>query len=419
MMKILKIFILLCSVVSITQAQQLKRWTFCGVGTSAKIALSAKQNIIVASTFGQCPGCTVISDGKTTLRQGFQQPTIDTSKSGGTNPNDCLYKVAFSSTSKTDKCGTYFDFEYEGDNLAGMTFVWDFGPNGVPKNASTINPAKIGFSEVGPQLVKLTVTNKTCSKSQSIIVTPTAKTFVASATVKDILCKGSKNGAVTLAVTGGVPTYTYAWSNGSTTKDLTSTVAGKYTYKVTDGQGCISEADIEVKEPKDSLKIVAKIKDESCKDDKDGEINLTANGGVAPYIFSWNDAATTKDRENLEKGIYVVTVSDANKCVTSAALNVARYCDKKETDFPNTFTPNGDGINDFWEFPGIDEFPKNEVTILNRWGNPVWDKTGMKNGEWNGQNTKGQDLPAGPYYYVVKLNDRDKTVFAGAVTIIR
>jgi gliding motility-associated-like protein len=418
-MKIKYLYLLLLFPI-IVQAQTIKRWTFCSAGITGKVPITNTQNVIVANTFGQCPGCSVISDGQTTLRQGFQQPIqSDTTQTGGGNPQDCLYKVAFSNKSKTDNCGTYFDFEYEGDKLPGMTFLWDFGPDGSPSTSTDASPSKIGFASAGPQVIKLTVINKTCPKSQSTIVNAATKSFAAQAKTTDVLCYGQKTGSIVLTVTGGNTPITYQWSNNTTTKDLFNIVAGNYTYVVQDAKGCTAKNNITIKSPSDSLTLITKVKDESCKDDKDGEIKLNVAGGKAPYIFLWNDKAFTQDRENLTKGIYTVTVTDANSCKNGLAIDLKRFCEKKETDFPNSFSPNGDGVNDTWVFPGIDEFPKNETTIFNRWGGPVWEKTGMKNGDWYGQNRKDENLPSGPYYYLIKLNDRDNTIFSGAVTIVR
>ncbi len=195
--------------------------------------------------------------------------------------------------------------------------------------------------------------------------------------------------------------------------------AGSYFYTVTDTKACEFSSSVTIAEPKDSLKVLAKVKDETCKDTKDGEINLTIKGGTAPYSILWNDNGNIPLRGNLSIGTYSVVVNDENGCRVSKSFEVKRYCDKTGNDFPNTFSPNDDGINDGWEFPGIDDFPNNKVEIYNRWGALVFSVTGYKSGGWKGMNTNGQPLPAGPYYYVVHLNDRDKTVFSGAVTIIR
>jgi gliding motility-associated-like protein/uncharacterized repeat protein (TIGR01451 family) len=79
------------------------------------------------------------------------------------------------------------------------------------------------------------------------------------------------------------------------------------------------------------------------------------------------------------------------------------------------FTPNGDGQNDTYFIKGIDRYPSNKVTILNRWGNTVYEKVGYLN-EWDGYaNVKkigNVPLPVGTYYFLIQYgNNRHKTGF--------
>lgn len=74
-----------------------------------------------------------------------------------------------------------------------------------------------------------------------------------------------------------------------------------------------------------------------------------------------------------------------------------------EFNIVNTFTPNGDGQNDFWGIDGFDRFPNAQIVIMNRWGMIV----NQLNGSllpWNGTNHKGDALEAGVYYYIITLN---------------
>lgn len=82
---------------------------------------------------------------------------------------------------------------------------------------------------------------------------------------------------------------------------------------------------------------------------------------------------------------------------------------------PNTFTPNGDGVNDYFRIHGLEAFPENRLFVFNRWGNEVY-KANPYKGDWNGSN-----LGEGTYYYVFELrlhNGRWQT-FKGFVTVIR
>jgi gliding motility-associated-like protein len=85
-----------------------------------------------------------------------------------------------------------------------------------------------------------------------------------------------------------------------------------------------------------------------------------------------------------------------------------------EVIIPNVFTPNGDGFNDFFEIKNIQFFGGNQVLIMNRWGRKVFEAA-----DYNNDNIKwdGGDAPAGVYFYVVDVPDRDPQ--KGTVTLIR
>jgi gliding motility-associated-like protein len=88
--------------------------------------------------------------------------------------------------------------------------------------------------------------------------------------------------------------------------------------------------------------------------------------------------------------------------------------DINNLEFPELFTPNGDGDNDYYIIGGIDKYPNNRFIVYNRWGNKVYDKIGYLN-EWDGwANVKfvlgSKELPVGVYYYILRYNNvREKT----------
>lgn len=86
---------------------------------------------------------------------------------------------------------------------------------------------------------------------------------------------------------------------------------------------------------------------------------------------------------------------------------------------PNTFTPNGDGINDTWEIPGIADYPGTEVIIFDRWGQKVFTSNGYRE-PWDGTND-GRNLPVGTYYYHIQLNQLEgkSPPYTGFVSIVR
>ncbi|MEL6989251.1 MAG: gliding motility-associated C-terminal domain-containing protein, partial [Bacteroidota bacterium] len=72
-------------------------------------------------------------------------------------------------------------------------------------------------------------------------------------------------------------------------------------------------------------------------------------------------------------------------------------------DVPNAFSPNGDGKNDFWVIPGIEDFEFRRATVVNRWGDIVF-QSNEYNNDWGGT-YKGNPLPEGTYYWILELQD--------------
>lgn len=83
---------------------------------------------------------------------------------------------------------------------------------------------------------------------------------------------------------------------------------------------------------------------------------------------------------------------------------------------PNTFTPNGDGINDVWLIPGIEDFPQAKVQIFDRWGQRVHQSVGYR------EPFDGAGLPTATYYWhidISNLSGGGSSPYSGFVTIIR
>ncbi|MCF8433934.1 MAG: gliding motility-associated C-terminal domain-containing protein, partial [Crocinitomicaceae bacterium] len=138
---------------------------------------------------------------------------------------------------------------------------------------------------------------------------------------------------------------------------------------------------------------------------------LVASQTVAPSN-SWNNLDC--DNDGLTNGEEIIGGSDP--------LNI---CSPKpcEIDVPQAFTPDGDGINDFFEIVGIESIPDNVITIFNRWGNIVF-TTEKYNNNWAGTTNVdlkvgGEDLPTGTYFYVLETGTEEYGVIKGYVYIQR
>jgi gliding motility-associated-like protein len=93
------------------------------------------------------------------------------------------------------------------------------------------------------------------------------------------------------------------------------------------------------------------------------------------------------------------------------------YCDEDESVsedlfVPNAFSPNGDGLNDYFVIQGIEQYPDNELYIYNRWGELVYYKSKYDNsftGESNTQTLFGKTLTEGTYFYVFRTGKENKS----------
>lgn len=152
-----------------------------------------------------------------------------------------------------------------------------------------------------------------------------------------------------------------------------------------------------------------------------GEVlTLIASEGFQYYL--WN----TGDTDNLihisDAGIYVLEVKDEN-CVykDTTIVSYSENCETSEFEIPifipEGFSPNGDGKNDVFDIVGLDEYLDNEIIIINRWGNKVFEASPYKS-NWDGTNMykNNAPLPASTYYFILKITDNgNEKVFKGSV----
>lgn len=134
---------------------------------------------------------------------------------------------------------------------------------------------------------------------------------------------GAKNGKALILPSGGTAPYTYAWSDGLTTKDRNNLAPGYYTVTVTDVKGCSSENAVYIYPYSCDLVVNhALINNVACNGNQSGSIELDVSGGEAPYTFKWSDGSTEKDLLAIKAGQYKVTITDAAGCSTGGFFKV-------------------------------------------------------------------------------------------------
>jgi hypothetical protein len=185
----------------------------------------------------------------------------------------------------------------------GYTYNWGGGI--TTQNRSNI-PA-------GSYTVTVTDANA-CTTTATATITQPSSAISATATPTNVKCYGASTGSISLTVSGGTPSYTYNWSNGASTQNISSIPSGSYTVTVTDANGCLKTASATVTQPSAALSLSATMVNVSCNGGSNASIDLSVSGGTSPYTYLWSNSATTQDISSLSAGTYSVTVTDANLC---------------------------------------------------------------------------------------------------------
>lgn len=215
---------------------------------------------------------------------------------------------------------------------APYTYSWSNGGSGA-----TINQLAVGSYTV-------TVTDsKGCQATAAGNVNTTSGLTVSTTVVSNEDC-GQQNGAVNATVSGGTAPYTYSWSNGASTQNITGLTAGNYSIVVTDANSCSATSNSIITSNSTLTVSVSVAQHETCNQ-HNGAVTSTVSGGTAPLSYSWSNGATSATIQNLDNGTYSLTVTDADGCsVSSNSVQVndqASFSIQNQTIQPTCTTPTG------------------------------------------------------------------------------
>lgn len=162
-----------------------------------------------------------------------------------------------------------------------------------------------------------------CEVSDSITVNGTPSVVTMPLASEDITCYGAGGGKAWIPNIASISTFPldYLWSDGSTSDTLRAASGGTYSVTVSDpNSSCSVTGSVIINEPDSLYLVFDQVVDATCSTCDDGIIEVTPNGGGAPYTFVWNGNFptvpfdTSEDHTDLLPGTYFVTMTDANAC---------------------------------------------------------------------------------------------------------
>lgn len=175
--------------------------------------------------------------------------------------------------------------------------------------------------------------------SSTLRVSVLAETFQVSTSSQNPTCIGT-DGYIQITPLGGQAPYTYVWSNGGTTSEISGLASGMYDVTVTDATGCSRKLYFYLTEP-EPLSLSAEITNVNCVE-SEFNLDITVTGGTGPYDYNWMDESSLEDRTGLTSGSYIVTVTDINGCSIAQEFIV----DANSAGCPDLNNPGDDNGTD-------------------------------------------------------------------------
>ncbi|MDP5172315.1 MAG: SprB repeat-containing protein [Bacteroidia bacterium] len=161
-----------------------------------------------------------------------------------------------------------------------------------------------------------------CNDSAQFTLSAPSQLLVSATVVSQVTCFGGANGQAVAAASGGTGSYSFLWSNGQTGAMATNLVAGVYSVIVTDSLGCVEVDSVAISEPAALLVSASMSASVSCHGGADGIATASANGGTAPYAYSWSNGQSGATANGLAAGNYSVFVTDSVGCVNLASVQI-------------------------------------------------------------------------------------------------
>ena len=228
----------------------------------------------------------------------------------------------------------------------------------------------------------LTATDSTgCSVVDTITISRIPGMEV-SVFVADDTC--SRNlGSASINIVSGSGPFNFLWLPGGETLQLIDSLShGEYSVIVTDSAGCTFSSPVKIQNT-GNLSI-------SLGEDKTICPGVSIKLSPGNYFsYQWHDHSTSPAVDIAAPGIYWVQVADQHGCIAQDTIVITESC-FDDLLFPNSFTPNGDGINDYF-LPVGNNVSEYRLQIFNRWGEMIFESMDEKfgwDGYYNGALTK-------------------------------
>ena len=207
-----------------------------------------------------------------------------------------------------------------------IDWQWAFGAGAAISNADTEGPHAISYNTPGLKSIVLSVTSdQGCliTTVKTILVECCGDHFSVNATTSNLTCPETPNGAIDLSANSSFGPFTYNWSSGESSEDITGLAPGDYEITLSDVSTCDTVFNFTIISPP-AFTFDTLITMPTCGGGTDGELTLEVGGGTPDYEFNWQSSgfSTNNNLSNISRGNYNVVVRDANGCTVPMSILV-------------------------------------------------------------------------------------------------
>ncbi len=248
---------------------------------------------------------------------------------------------------------------------APFMYAWDNGTNSEDLAAVLAASYAVQVTDVNG-----------CTVDTIVVVNGSAN-LIASGQSTDNACSSGTDGTIDLSLLNGTAPYSYVWSNGATSEDLTGLTEDTYTVVVADANGCTWNGSFSIAAPLpisvDSLvfELLQNGYNLSAYGSDNGIITLTPSGGTAPYTYAWSNGATTASVNGLAGGHVHRAGHRCQRMHPASQFNLTSPLTWKcRPDSP----PTGMGETTDSSCTASRTIAENQLLVFNRWGNVVYER---------------------------------------------
>ena len=207
--------------------------------------------------------------------------------------------------------------------------------------------------------------------------------------------------------------YNYVWSNRETGPEIQVQTSGLYVVYIYD------QAERAAVDTLKTLVHIIPLPQPDLGPDQTlcshESLNLDAGTYHKDYHYRWSHGNSTSAKlllKPMSPGVHQISLA-VEACGEVVEDNIMIHVNDCQLQFSNVITPNGDGQNDNFVIEGLENYPGSQLIIMDRNGRVVFESLNYQN------NWAAKQLPAGTYFYLLRINDGKNSERGGSVTVLR